>query len=155
MEEQKAKFEVVVSNLIERDGKFLLVQEKKTAYEEKWNLPGGSLEHGEGILDCAIREGKEETGLTLKPTHLIRIDVVNFVDSKFDLLSIVVKSEIIEGEPIATNDVKAVEWFTLDKIKEMNQQRKLKTPHVIKFIEANNSGKTIPLSAIDIEHHTL
>lgn len=159
MKKRKAKLEIVVSNLIERDGKFLLVQEKEDPqikedpHKDKWNLPGGSLEHGEGLLDCAIREGKEETELILEPTHLIRMDVVNFSDSRLDLLSIVVRSEIIRGGPIATKDVKDVRWFSLDEIRELNKKGFLKASHVINSIEAYVIGRIIPLSSIDIGYY--
>ncbi|KGQ06243.1 Nudix hydrolase 1 [Beauveria bassiana D1-5] len=31
-----------------------------------WQFPGGHLEHGEGLLECAVREADEETGLSLQ-----------------------------------------------------------------------------------------
>ena len=38
-----------------------------------WSLPGGIMEPGERIADCAVRETWEETGLEVEPIRLIGI----------------------------------------------------------------------------------
>ena len=62
--------EVVVSAIMRRpDGRFLLVSQPK--WSGKWTLPGGHVEPGERILDAAVREAAEETGLTLRPMGIL------------------------------------------------------------------------------------
>lgn len=41
-------------------------------WQNKWNIPGGHVDAGETILEGAIREGKEETGLDLKAITILR-----------------------------------------------------------------------------------
>lgn len=53
---------VVAGVLIEKDGKFLLVQEKQPKAYKQWNLPAGKVDKGESIQQAAIREAKEEVG---------------------------------------------------------------------------------------------
>lgn len=53
---------------IERDGRYLMLHRVKKELDEnrdKWIGVGGKFEEGESPEDCALREVREETGLTL------------------------------------------------------------------------------------------
>ncbi len=56
-ERVREKPTIVVSALFRKDGKFLLVRDKKFDF---WRPPGGRVERGERIEDNLIREMKEE-----------------------------------------------------------------------------------------------
>ena len=56
--------QVGVGVLILRDGKVLLGR-RRAATARCWSAPGGHLEFGEAVEDCALREALEETGLAL------------------------------------------------------------------------------------------
>lgn len=51
---------------IMRDGKVLLIKRAYAPYQHLWTLPGGRIEPGESIEQCAIREIAEEVGLTIR-----------------------------------------------------------------------------------------
>ncbi len=56
-------FGIRVGTVVERDDTLLLVRHEKPGREPYWVLPGGRLEPGETIPECAERELMEETGL--------------------------------------------------------------------------------------------
>ena len=56
-------FGIRVGTVVDRDGALLLVRHEKPDREPYWVLPGGRLEPGETIPECAERELLEETGL--------------------------------------------------------------------------------------------
>jgi ADP-ribose pyrophosphatase YjhB (NUDIX family) len=53
---------VTVAAVLERDGRFLLVEEE-TEYGICYNQPAGHLECGESLIDAVIRETLEETAI--------------------------------------------------------------------------------------------
>ena len=69
---ERWKPSVTVAAIIERDGKFLLVEEH-TAEGLKLNNPAGHLDPGESLADGCARETLEETTHTFCPTALVGV----------------------------------------------------------------------------------
>jgi 8-oxo-dGTP pyrophosphatase MutT (NUDIX family) len=63
---------VTVAALVERDGRFLLVEEE-TADGLRFNQPAGHLDAGESLLAACAREALEETAYEFTPTDLIGV----------------------------------------------------------------------------------
>ncbi|UXY16603.1 NUDIX hydrolase [Chitiniphilus purpureus] len=61
-----------VAAVIERDGRFLLVEERILG-ARKLNQPAGHLEAGEGLVAACVRETLEESAYRFKPTALVGI----------------------------------------------------------------------------------
>lgn len=64
----------VAKTIIRQNGNYLLVKRAinpKKPFSEQWDLPGGKIEPGEKPEDCAVRETKEETGLSITIDSLI------------------------------------------------------------------------------------
>ena len=68
---------VTVAAVIERDGKFLLVEERVKDENNRdvmrWNQPAGHLDEGESLLAACAREVLEETAWHFVPRELVGI----------------------------------------------------------------------------------
>jgi ADP-ribose pyrophosphatase YjhB (NUDIX family) len=66
---------VTVAALMERDGKFLLVEEEtdEAICPLRFNQPAGHLDAGESLVEACAREALEETAHAFTPTELVGI----------------------------------------------------------------------------------
>ena len=65
---------LTVAAIVQRGDRFLMVEEEDPGHPHPvLNQPAGHVDPGEGILEAAVRETLEETGLEFTPTHLVGI----------------------------------------------------------------------------------
>lgn len=70
---------VAVAVIITREGKILLGKRKNSYGAGSWGLPAGHLEHGETLIEGALRELKEETGVVASKEDLAFYTIVDAV----------------------------------------------------------------------------
>ena len=70
---EKMDFGIRVGAVVARDGSLLLVRHQKPDRDPYWVLPGGRLEPGETIPQCAEREISEETGLSARISGVLYV----------------------------------------------------------------------------------
>lgn len=121
----------VASVVVEKSGRFLLVQEGSEKAYGMWNLPGGHADPGETLPQAAAREAFEESGYTVK----VGKEILVLDRPKDDRQLHAFKAEVLTGSPTPQDDeILSVDWFTLDEIKAM--ENKLRSPdYVFKAIE--------------------
>lgn len=79
-----------------KDGAVLLGKRKNCYGEGMWGLPGGHLEYGESIIECAVRELKEELGIDAEKLTLISI--IDNIDERGHYLHISFLLEQFSGQ---------------------------------------------------------
>lgn len=65
---------IVACVLLNEQMDVLMMQEAKESCAGKWYLPAGRMEQGEPIVDAAVREVLEETGLHIAVTTLLAVE---------------------------------------------------------------------------------
>ena len=81
---------------MEREGALLLVGHEKPDREPYWVLPGGRLEPGETIPECAERELLEETGLEGKFAGVLYVS--EFMTEGRHTVDVTARVEAADGE---------------------------------------------------------
>jgi len=65
---------VVYATAVIHDERRRILFQRRTDFRDAWwGLPGGALEIGETLAECAMREAFEETGLTVEPVRLVGV----------------------------------------------------------------------------------
>ena len=101
---------IIVGGVIEKNGKYLLVQEAKIC-RGKWNLPAGHIDANETIQDAAKREIKEESGMDVELTGVCQIGNRKIEDDVF--ISVIFAAKLIGGEiNYDKNEIMDVKWFS-------------------------------------------
>ena len=104
-------------------GEILLGKRKKNSvfYANSWGLPGGMLDYGERLIECAEREIKEEIGVSIKITKQSK-KIYEMFPSKnhpFHTLAIIFYAKVIKGVPKPKDETQEVKWFKPSEIKKM------------------------------------
>lgn len=112
---------IIVGGIIEKDGKFLLVQEAKEKCRGKWNIPAGHLESGESIFDGTKREVFEETGCKVELTGVLQI--INKVLKNDVFMFITFSTNLVEEKIVYDkSEILDVKWFSYEELLNMKDE---------------------------------
>ncbi len=122
--------------ILQKDGKYLLVQEKRPDVYGKWNLPAGHVDPGEAIIDAAVREVREETGLTVVAGKEVFSESLPERGREFHIFTAQITSGTLSVQP---EEILDAQWFSLDEIYQLQKDDQLRSEWMVKAIE--NSTK--------------
>ena len=65
---------------VKKGNKILVINRNKPPFVGMWNAVGGKVKEGESIEECAIREIKEESGVTVESAEVFSVFTWNYDD---------------------------------------------------------------------------
>lgn len=137
--------------IIERDGRFLLVEEE-TSHGLKLNNPAGHLDPGESPVEGCAREALEETAWQFRPTHLVGIYLARFI-KQADGEDITYLRFAFCGEAGAFDAHRKLDagivrtlWLTPEELRASADRHR--SPLVLRCMEDYLAGVRLPLSAV-------
>jgi len=104
-------------------GRLLLA---KRTDNDLWTIPGGAMQPGESIVETAVREVKEETGIDVEVVSLVGIysnpqHVVEYSDGEVrQQFSVCFACRPIGGELASSDETSEVGYFSPDDIETMD-----------------------------------
>jgi ADP-ribose pyrophosphatase YjhB (NUDIX family) len=146
---------VTVAAVIEKDRRFLLVEEE-TNQGLRFNQPAGHLEEGETLIAAIKREVYEETAWQFEPETIIAIQLWRRNPQAASFLRVCFSGQCHNHEPDRKLDdgIKATHWLTRDEIAA--ERRRLRSPLVLISIDNYLQGHRYPLSLLksflDLDH---
>jgi len=136
-------FEVLVATVIVKDNKVLMVKETKEEVKGLLNLPAGHLEKNETLIEGALREIKEETGMEANITSFI--DTQYFSRKEKDYVAFIFQGELVKNVE-ASNSELDFDFYDIKYLKE-NKTVLRNEKLIIPALNKINSGNR---DAIDI-----
>lgn len=120
MSEQRYSLRCAVYLFFVKDGKMFLLRRKNTGWEDgKYGIPAGHLEPNETVIQAAIRETKEETGINIKREDITLVHVMHR-EADFDYIDLFFNVNKWTDEPFLAEKDKSddAQWFELNNLPE-------------------------------------
>ena len=142
---------VTVAAIIERDGKFLLVEEH-TPEGLKLNNPAGHLDPGESLADGCAREALEETTHSFNPTALVGVYLSRMrrasTGEDITYLRFAFCGDLGDAQAGRTLDQGIVRtlWLTPQEVRDSAARHR--SPLLLRCMEDYLAGQRLPLSLL-------
>jgi len=139
---------LVVSAVIEHEGKFLMVEEQRDGHTV-YNQPAGHVENQEAIQDAVIREVKEETAWDFAPEYIVGCYKwrKQNTDTTYIRLCFAGKASNHDPEQALDDGILSANWIPYDDIISMDAQR-MRSPMVRQCIDDYRRKIKYPMELI-------
>ncbi|MCP1313598.1 MULTISPECIES: NUDIX hydrolase [unclassified Halomonas] len=138
---------VTVACVIERDGRYLMVEEDRGGARTLFNQPAGHVEPGEGPLAAALRETREETAWRVRLTRYLGLYVFDTPGKTFHSHGFLAAPDTFLATPLDP-DIHATHWLSLEEIRALHAEGRLRSPLVVTRIEDALAGRHYPLAVV-------
>ena len=151
MDDTPWKTSVTVAAIVERDGRYLVVEEH-TPDGLRLNNPAGHLDPGETPLEGVIRETLEETGRRFSPQALLGVYLSRAwrADPASDVTYVRLAFVGAVGEPLPGHalDAEIVRtlWLTPDELRAQAQRHR--SPLLMRCVDDHRCGRRHPLELV-------
>ncbi|MEO0317687.1 MAG: hypothetical protein RL404_1364 [Pseudomonadota bacterium] len=141
---------VTVAAIIEKDGKFLLVEEE-TSDGIRFNQPAGHLDPHESLVDAVSREALEETAHDFHPEALVGVYMSRYLsirtgeDVTYLRFAFAGTAGAVHDRALDTGILRAV-WLSYEEIVAISDKHR--SPLVLQCVDDYLRGRRLPLSAI-------
>lgn len=136
-----------VASVIERDGLFLMVEERIKG-KAVYNQPAGHLDPDESLIEASVRETREETAWHFQPEYITGIYRWPQPETQRSFLRVAFTGTCSDHKPEQALDdgiIQAV-WLSRDEL--ASQAEKLRSPMVLRCIDDYLEGKRYPLDLL-------
>lgn len=138
---------VTVAAVIERDGRFLMVEEE-TPEGLGFNQPAGHLEEGESLLEACVREALEETAWHFVPEYLVGVYQWTRPQGDITYLRFAFGGRVSgeeSGRKLDAGIVRAL-WMTRDELLAVRARHR--SPLILDCVDDWLAGARYPLELI-------
>ena len=138
---------VTVAAILERDGRFLFVEEMQEG-RRVLNQPAGHLDPGETLVAAFAREVMEETAHRFEPTALVGIYRWYYKPADVTFLRFCFSGSLFEFDTTRTLDkeIVALHWLTPAELKQRSAMHR--SPLVQQCLDDHLAGKRFPLDVL-------
>ena len=138
---------VTVAAVIEKNKKFLLVQEE-VSNRLVYNQPAGHLEEGENIVSAVKREVNEETAWRFEPEYITTIQLWRKSPKSPTFLRVCFAGKVHSLNTYQELDegIVATHWLNREQI--LAKKTQLRSPLVLTSIDSYLAGEHYPLSLL-------
>ncbi|TDO06867.1 MULTISPECIES: NUDIX domain-containing protein [Halomonas] len=139
---------ISVATVVERAGRFLMVEERPGGNETLFNQPAGHLEPGERIREAALRELREETAWQVGITDYLGLyvyrtpDGLTFHSHGFFGMALAYLGSALDPA------ILAVHWLTFDELESLDRQGRLRSPLVMRRVRDALANRFYPMDVI-------
>jgi len=141
------KPDVTVAAVVEREGRFLLVEERAGG-RVVINQPAGHLESGETFLAAVSRETLEETGWTFVPNAVVGVYVWQPAHLARTFLRVAFSGTLEAHDPQRPLDHGILRTRWLDREQLLALQPRLRSPLVMRCVDDYLAGARYPLALL-------